>query len=114
MITDEEKQLIETLKRSFTRMEAFYKAKSTRIRVYEEKISQLESENAALRERLKKVVDFARDYCAEDDCAGDYTVGIQPCEMWQFGDEYENGNWIKGGCMLEMWQKELAKEEKDG
>ena len=56
MITDEEKQLIETLKRSFTRMEAFYKAKSTRIRVYEEKISQLESENAALRERLRKAV----------------------------------------------------------
>lgn len=58
MITDEEKQLIETLKRSFTRMEAFYKAKSTRIRVYEEKISQLESENAALHERLDKAIEL--------------------------------------------------------
>lgn len=58
MITDEEKQLIETLKRSFTRMEAFYKAKSTRIRVYEEKISQLESENADLRERLERAVEL--------------------------------------------------------
>lgn len=57
-MTEQEKQLIETLKRSFTRMEAFYKAKSTRIRVYEEKISQLEAENAALCERLKKAVEL--------------------------------------------------------
>ena len=76
-------------------------------------VNILKAENNFLRERLKKVVDFARDYCAEDDCAGDDTVGIPPCEMWQFGDEDENGNWIKGGCMLEMWQKELAEEKKD-
>lgn len=57
-MTEQEKQLIEILKRSFTRMEAFYKAKDTRVRVYEEKISQLEAENAALREGLERAVEL--------------------------------------------------------
>ena len=107
MITNEEKQLIETLKRSFTRMEAFYKAKSTRIRVYEEKISQLEAESAVLRERLEKAATFALDMCSEDDCAGDGSVGLPPCDMWHAWDTDENGVNIESGCYLKEYLAEL-------
>lgn len=107
MITNEEKQLIETLKRSFTRMEAFYKAKSTRIRVYEEKISQLEAENAVLRERLEKAATFALDMCSEDDCAGDGSVGLPPCDMWHAWDTDGNGVNIESGCYLKEYLTEL-------
>lgn len=110
MITNEEKQLIETLKRSFTRMEAFYKAKSTRIRVYEEKISQLEAENAVLRERLEKAATFALDMCSEDDCAGDGSVGLPPCDMWHAWDTDENGVNIESGCYLKEYLTELKGE----
>lgn len=51
-MTEQEKQAVEKLTRSFTRMETLYKVKCTEIEAKEEEISRMKSENAALRERL--------------------------------------------------------------
>ena len=55
-MTEQEKQAVETLTRSFTKMETLYKVKCTEVEAREGEISRLKSENAALRERLDKAV----------------------------------------------------------
>lgn len=57
-LTEQEKQAVETLTRSFTRMETLYKVKCTEIEAKEEEISDLKAENAVLRERLEKAVEL--------------------------------------------------------
>lgn len=51
-MTEQEKQAVETLTRSFTRMETLYNVKCTEVEVKEEEIFRLKAENAAMRERL--------------------------------------------------------------
>lgn len=58
MMTEQEKQAVETLTRSFTRMETLYKVKCMEVEAREEEISRLKTENAALRERLEKAVEL--------------------------------------------------------
>lgn len=53
-LTEQEKQAVETLTRSFTRMETLYKVKCTEIEAKEEEISDLKAENAELKKRLDK------------------------------------------------------------
>lgn len=55
-MTKQEKQVVETLSRSFTKMETLYKVKCTEVEAREGEISRLKSENAALRTRLDKAV----------------------------------------------------------
>lgn len=57
-MTEQEKQAVETLTRSFTKMETLYKVKCTEVEAREGEISRLKSENAALRERLEKTVEL--------------------------------------------------------
>ena len=57
-MTEQEKQAVETLTRSFTKMETIYKVKCTEVEAMKEEISRLKSENAALRERLEKAVEI--------------------------------------------------------
>lgn len=57
-MNEQEKQAVETLTRSFTKMETLYKVKCTEIEAKEEEISRLKSENAALRERLENAVEL--------------------------------------------------------
>lgn len=57
-MTEQEKQAVETLTRSFTKMETLYKVKCTEVEAREGEISRLKSENAALRERLSKAVEL--------------------------------------------------------
>lgn len=59
-LTEQEKQAVETLTRSFTRMETFYKVKCTEIEAKEEEISDLKAENAELKKRLENAVEFPR------------------------------------------------------
>lgn len=68
---------------------------------------ELKKKNDILKEQLKIVTKFSLDICGHDDCAGDYSVGLSPCDMWQIPDVDDDGNWTKGGCILEMLQKEL-------
>ena len=68
---------------------------------------QLKAENAALRERLEKAATFALDMCNEDDCAGDGSVGLPPCDMWHAWDTDENGVNIESGCYLKEYLTEL-------
>lgn len=68
---------------------------------------RLRSKNDIMSERLTAVIGFALNICGCPDCAGDDSVGIPPCSMWQFGDVDANGNVACGSCMLEAWQKEL-------
>lgn len=127
-MTEQEKQLIETLKRSFTRMEAFYKAKSTRIRVYEEKISQLEAENAALQKRLDNAEELPKIgdeiYIIEDgycDCAEVCEIHIQEKDTiveWVQWDRsnYETPEFYDEGEVLmseynKTWFTDRAKAE---
>ena len=53
MMTEQEKQAVETLTRSFTRMETLYKVKCMEVEAREEEISRLKAENAELRARLE-------------------------------------------------------------
>lgn len=55
-MTEQEKQAVETLTRSFTKMETLYKVKCTEVEAREEEISHLKSENAALREQISKMI----------------------------------------------------------
>lgn len=57
-MTEQEKQAVEELTRSFTRMETLYKVKCTEIEAREDEIARLETENAALRARLGKFDDL--------------------------------------------------------
>ena len=77
---------------------------------YEKKISDLQAENAALRERLEKAATFALDMCSEDDCAGDGSVGLPPCDMWHAWDTDGNGVSIESGCYLKEYLTELKGE----
>lgn len=70
-------------------------------------IWELQAENAALRERLEKAATFALDMCSEDDCAGDGSVGLPPCDMWHAWDIDENGVNIESGCYLKEYLAEL-------
>lgn len=65
-MTEQEKQAVETLTRSFTRMETLYKVKCTEIEAKEEEISRMKSENAALRERLDKAVESPKPFIEQD------------------------------------------------
>lgn len=73
-------------------------------------ITFLQFENAALRERLEKAATFALDMCSEDDCAGDGSVGLPPCDMWHAWDTDGNGVNIEGGCYLKEYLTELKGE----
>ena len=55
-MTEQEKQAVETLTRSFTKMETLYKVKCTEVEAREEEISHLKSENAALRKQISEMV----------------------------------------------------------
>lgn len=57
-MTEQEKQAVETLTRSFTRMETLYKVKCTEIEAKEEEISDLKTENAELKKRLENAVEL--------------------------------------------------------
>lgn len=57
-MTEQENQAVETLARSFTRMETLYKVKCTEIEAKEEEISDLKAENASLRARLENAVEL--------------------------------------------------------
>ena len=57
-MTEQEKQAVEELTRSFTRMETLYKVKCTEVEARKEEIERLKSENASLRERLEKTVEL--------------------------------------------------------
>ena len=61
-MTEQEKQAVEELTRSFA-MEMFYKVKCTEVEARKEEIDRLESENAALRERLEKAVELTVKEC---------------------------------------------------
>ena len=53
-MTEQEKQAVETLTRSFTKMETLYKVKCTEVEAREGEISRLKSENAALHAELEE------------------------------------------------------------
>lgn len=73
-------------------------------------IWELQAENTALRERLEKAATFALDTCSEDDCAGDGSVGLPPCDMWHAWDTDENGVNIESGCYLREYLTKLKGE----
>lgn len=52
-MTEQEKQVVETLTRSFTRMETLYKVKCMEVEAREEEISRLKTENAELCHRAE-------------------------------------------------------------
>lgn len=79
-----------------------------------QEVKALKAENNALRARLKKVAIFALDLCEEAaDCAGDMSVGLYPCPMWQEADLDANGKMTEAGCLLEKYIKDLAEAGKD-
>lgn len=75
-MTEQEKQAVETLTRSFTKMETLYKVKCTEVEAREGEISRLKSENAALKERLDKAIEPP---CERDDIF--YRFFQYPAEM---------------------------------
>lgn len=75
------------------------------------KIARLTAEVAELRARLKRATKFA-ECCPADDCAGDWSVGIPACPLWDFDDVDESGNQIEGGCVLKKWLAELQGGER--
>ena len=75
-------------------------------------VNELEKENNALREMLDECAKFALDCCGEDDnCGGDYTVGIPACPMWCEGDIDERGNFTEPCCKLKKWIAALGGKE---
>lgn len=97
---NEEKNQLETLSLAYKTLEMNYREKCV-------ENDKLKSENAALRARLEKAVTFALDMCSEDDCAGDGSVGLPPCDMWHAWDTDENGVNIESGCYLKEYLTEL-------
>lgn len=79
----------------------------TRAAAISDEIYRLRAENAALQARLEKAVTFALDMCSEDDCAGDGSVGLPPCDMWHAWDTDGNGVNIESGCYLKEYLTEL-------
>lgn len=71
-------------------------------------IISLHKENVELREQLIKITKFALAICDEDSCAGDESVGLLKCEMWE-GEEDEQGC-IYCYCELKRLLAELKGE----
>ena len=69
---------------------------------------QLRDENETLRRSLIKMAKFALDICGEDECSGDESVGLFPCEMWEYCEDKEGR--VFSGCFLEHVLTELEKE----
>lgn len=113
-LTEQEKQAVETLTRSFTRMETLYKVKCTEIEAKEEEISDLKAENAVLRERLEKAVELPYiEKCKE------YTKIVYKNELGDIDDEtyfhdcyYSYKNDIRGDKYAEARFAELKGEQK--
>ena len=61
--------------------------------------SMPEAEELSILKRLEKEY---LEICDED-CAGDPSVGIQPCEFFQFEDMDDSGQKIESGCMLKKY-----------
>ena len=55
-MTEQEKQAVETLTRSFTKMETLYKVKCTEVEAKELEISRLKAENAAMRKQISEML----------------------------------------------------------
>ena len=66
---------------------------------------QLGDENASLRRRLIKATKFALGVCGEDECSGDESAGLFPCEMWEKCED--EGGRVFGRCFLEHILAEL-------
>lgn len=64
-MTEQEKQAVETLTRSFTRMETIYKVKCMEVEAREEEISRLKAENAELQATLSKMETVEKEHRAE-------------------------------------------------
>lgn len=77
----------------------------------ENEIDCLNTKIDELRAKLKRAIKFV-ECCPADDCAGDWSVGIFACPLWDFDDIDENGNQIEGGCVLKKWAKELNERDK--
>lgn len=77
MMTEQEKQAVETLTRSFTRMETLYKVKCMEVEAREEEISRLKAENAALREKIEKALELPRIERLFNGKVGSYKVVYQ-------------------------------------
>lgn len=72
-------------------------------------IEDLQNENTALCHSLAKAAKFALSICGEDECSGDETVGIFPCEMWEHCEDKEGR--VFGRCFLEHVLAEFEKKE---
>lgn len=66
---------------------------------------QLGDENETLRRRLIKAAKFALGVCGEDECSGDESAGLFPCEMWEKCED--EGGRVFGRCFLEHILAEL-------
>ena len=66
---------------------------------------QLGDENETLRRSLIKAAKFALGICGEDECSGDESAGLFPCEMWEECED-EDGR-VFGRCFLEHILAEL-------
>ena len=103
-MTDEEREDLNTFRHDLVKQARWWQWKAETL---EKENEQLKAENAALRERLEKAATFALDMCSEDDCAGDGSVGLPPCDMWHAWDTDENGVNIESGCHLKEYLTEL-------
>lgn len=66
---------------------------------------QLGDENETLRRRLINAAKFALGVCGEDECSGDESAGLFPCEMWEKCED--EGGRVFGRCFLEHILAEL-------
>ena len=72
-------------------------------------VEKLQTENTSLRRNLTKAAKFALDICGEDECSGDESAGLFPCEMWEECEDKEGR--VFGRCFLEHVLAEIEKEE---
>ena len=72
-------------------------------------IEEIQAENTSLRRSLIKTAKFALDICGEDECSGDESAGLFPCEMWEYCEDKEGR--VFSRCFLEHILAELEKEE---
>ena len=115
-MTEQEKQAVETLTRSFTGMETLYKVKCTEVEAREEEISRMKAENAALRERLEKtehraeVAEKALKIVAYEIPCDDWCPFSQKCNV-----ELNGENWYQ--CCFDEYlrqaEEKLTEEGKD-